>query len=295
MLRQLKPRDQIGLLTPAGAVQPEQVEGGIRFLQEMGFDCQFASHAFDKGKLSAGTAANRLQDLHQFLDDPEIAVIWAMRGGYGSMQLLEALSCDKLWQSRKPIVGFSDLTALEWGMVSKCAYPSFSGLTITSQLHNDNPYAELGVEMLLGKQKELPQLPVNCVRKGSAEGVLMGGTLSMICSLCGTPYFPVSKPIILFLEDVNEPLYRIDRCFQQLAMTGFWKQVRGVLIGEFLWEDRLLSIEELLLEYVSPDCPVVSGLPYGHRSTTLLMPVGFPARFSASPFRLNWEYPEKVG
>lgn len=283
----------IGFVTPASAVAREAVDPGLRLLTDHGYRIVTAPHAFDTNGITAAPEADRLADIHGFLDDPEIGAIWALRGGYGTMQLLEGLDYDRFAARPRLLVGFSDVTALQWGMFTRIALPTLSGLAVTLQVRADNPYWPLSHDILTGRRTAIDDTALVGERlgvrqPGTAEGWLLGGTLSMICALAGTPFFPDTDAIILFIEDIEEPLYRIDRCLRQLALMNFWKRVRGVVLGRFLWEGRALDAYPLLAPLIGPDIPVLDGMPYGHFAHSLPLPSGVPAVLSTAPARLEW-------
>ena len=290
----VKSGQTIGLWTPASSVKPEQVQNGLAQLKARGFNYRLGAHAFSHNGITAASPASRLSDLHGFLRDPQISAIWALRGGYGTAQMLNQIDYDLLQKHPKLLIGFSDVTALEWGIFAQTGMPTFSGLTITTQFSDENPYLDTALRMLSGEknaidESDLPQGTPVIHRKGSAEGLLIGGTLSMICSLYGTPYFPESENLILFIEDVDEPLYRIDRLLWQLHLGGFWERVSAVILGKFVLGEQFLEVFDQLEPMLPDGIPVVSGFPYGHFTPCLPLPVGVPASFDASPFRLEWQ------
>lgn len=294
LLPPLLPGDAIGFISPAGPVTPEQVQPGLDSLRRRGFERRIAPHAFaDHGMVSA-PAAQRLQDWMDLLKDPRVKAIWAFRGGYGTIQLLNRPDYAFLKKHPRLLIGFSDLTALQWAILQKTGLPALSGLTVTSQVSEENPFVEAGLEILSGRRtcftaEDFPPGEVQIYREGRAAGLLVGGTLTMINSLCGTPYFLRKKPLILFLEDVNEPLYRIDRCFQQLNLLGFWPRVSGIILGKFLYRDEILDLLPLLLPLLPPGIPVIYNFPYGHFPHCCPLPLGVRARLSTAPLELVWE------
>ena len=289
----LRPGDTIGLITPASAVQPEQVEAGIALLTEMGYDCRIAAHAYDNNGITAAPPPARIADFYDFLEDPSVKAIWALRGGYGTIQLLGEIDFSVFARNPKLLVGFSDVTAFQWAAYQQAGFPSLSGMTLTTQVSRENPYFSAGMEIVQGERfsingEDVDPEDARIIREGSAEGTLIGGTLSMICTLCGTPFWLEEDNLILFLEDIGEPYYRIDRCLQQLRLAGFWPQVAGVILGKFMYEERKLDVLSLIQPYLPPDIPLVYDFPYGHFPGCFPLPVGVTARLDARPFRLSW-------
>jgi len=292
-LKSLTSGDLVGLVSPAAPVKPEQVEEGLKTLTQLGFRYRLAEHAFSDFGLTSAPVEKRLADIYQFLTDPEVRAIWALRGGYGSIQLLQAMDY-QLWRTHpRWFVGFSDLTAFQWALYRQTGLPSLSGFTLTSQLHSANPHLTAGMEILSGERREIKATdlaePIRIVREGRETGALVGGTLSMIGSLCGTPFWLEEGDWIVFIEDINEPLYRIDRYFQQLKLCGFWKKVRGVILGRFFYEGHPLSVSPLLLPLLPQGIPVVEDFPYGHYKDSFPLPMGVRAVLDTAPFCLSWE------
>lgn len=287
------PGDKVGLVSPAGPVKKEQIQNSLDILDELGIQYEFGKHAFsDKGIVSA-SVQNRLADINHFLKREDIKAVWALRGGYGSMQLLKKFDYTLLKDNPRLFVGFSDLTALQWSIFKMAGVASLSGLTLTFQLSRKNPYITVGTEMVSGKRnsisgKDLKKRKIQTISSGEAEGTFIGGTLSMICSLCGTPYFLDQNDLIIFLEDVNEPLYRIARYFEQLALVNFWPKVKGVILGQFLVDEKPLDVTSILDSFLPTSIPIISNFPYGHQTKCFPLPQGVRAHFQTSPFLLKW-------
>ncbi len=290
----LKPPATVGCIAPAGCVRREQVAAGLELLESLGYACRLAPHAFDCRGLVAGSVNARLADIEALLSSPDIQALWCLRGGYGSIQLLGRFPYQKLRQSPRWLIGFSDITALQWAVYQQIGLPSLSGFTLTSQFRSENPHLTIGLDVLAGRRHELAATdlhgdPLQPVHEGTARGILLGGTLAMIVSLAGTPFFPQDSPIILFLEDVNEPLYRIDRYLWQLHWLGFWNRVAGVVLGQFLLNGQRLAVADLLEAVLPPGVPVVANFPYGHFPQSCPLPMGVEAELHVEPFRLCWQ------
>jgi muramoyltetrapeptide carboxypeptidase len=287
------PGDKVGLVSPAGPVKKEQIQNSLNILNQFKIEYEFGKHAFsDKGMVSA-SVKNRLDDINHFLKREDIKAIWALRGGYGSMQLLKKFNYSLLKDNPRLFVGFSDLTALQWSIFKMAGVASLSGLTLTFQLSRNNPYVSIGIEMISGKRnsisgKDLKKRKIRTISSGETEGIFIGGTLSMICSLCGTPYFLDQNDLIIFIEDVNEPLYRIARYFEQLALANFWPKVKGVILGQFLVDEKPLDVTSILDSFLPTSIPIISNFPYGHQTKCFPLPQGVRAHFQTSPFLLKW-------
>jgi len=293
-LRPVLPGSTVGLITPASSVDPKKMAPGLAMLEKLGYSYKFGTHALSKNEMTAASPQQRLADIYEFLEDDEIEAIWAIRGGYGTPQLLDLMDYSLLREYPKLIIGFSDVTALQWAVYEKTKLATLSGLTLTLQLREDNPYLSTTVDLLSGsKTRIIPEnlLPekLTVYQKGEAEGVLLGGTLSMVCALCGTPYFPTDNDIILFIEDIDEPLYRIDRLLRQLYLCGFLEKVRGLILGKFLDADKQHDVYPLLKTLLPSGIPVVGNYPYGHLRDSVAMPIGVQATLATDPFMLEWQ------
>jgi len=293
-LNYLKIGDNIGFIAPGGIIQKEEIEESKSIFENRGFKVNLSRHLFGAYRYFSGTIKERLKDIHGFLLDPEIKGIYAVRGGMGCIQLLPYMNYNLWKNSKKSLIGFSDVTVLQWVLWSKILFGSFSGMVATTQLKNQNPYVDLFFRQITGSQKNITAEDfagenILIARKGKAEGVLMGGTLSMITSILGTPYFPEIDQMILFLEDINEPMYRIERAMLQLNLAGIADRVTGIIFGRFLNENQNIDIWPAL-EYLFPeDIPVVLNMPYGHYSESCALPIGVKARLATNPFNLSWD------
>ena len=249
---------------------------------------RYAAHGY-----LAGPDADRLAELNTVLRDPDLKAVFCVRGGYGTLRLLPRLDYTAARAHPKLLVGYSDITALQLALFHRAGWRSLSGLMVASDWHAPDPDAERlfwalargGMpDPLLGPGGEVlaPERP------GTAEGVLLGGNLSMLCRLVGTPYLPPLEGAILFLEDVGEPPYRIDGLLAQLRLAGLLERLGGLLFGRFTgWDEEeaapTLSLDEVLREYASDvDGPVASSLVYGHLPRKNTLPLGVRARLSVT-------------
>jgi len=293
-LSPILPGNKIGLISPASPVKKEQIQKGLDTLAKYDIQYEFGKHAFSDYGIVSATVNDRLDDINYFLKREDFKALWALRGGYGSMQLLKEFDYSLLKQYPKLLIGFSDLTAFQWAIFKQIGLPSFSGFTLTSQLCDENLFVGLGMEMLSGKRTSVTETDllgseIQIINPGEAEGILIGGTLSMICSLCGTPYFSHRDDLILYLDDVNEPLYRIDRYFQQLALMDFWSRVKGVILGQFTSEEGPLNVVPLLKPLLSTSMPIISDFPYGHLTNSIALFQGVEAKIKMNPFQITWK------
>jgi muramoyltetrapeptide carboxypeptidase len=247
----------------------------------------------------AGTDAERLADLNAALRDPSINAIWCIRGGYGSLRLLDQVDYAAMAERPKALIGFSDATALLNAIHRLTGVVTFHGpvarasLTAFSRLHLDRVLTAAEAPGRLGRIPLPPNVLVPQENRivslcgGVAEGPLAGGNLTLLQCLIGTPYFPELAGAILFLEDVGEDLYRVDRMLAHLRLIGAFRRLAGVLVGRFTdlrrsGGDGALGFDEVLANYFEPlSIPVAYGFPVGHIEAQWTLPLGVRARLDA--------------
>jgi len=247
----------------------------------------------------SGTDEERLADLNAALRDPAIDAIWCIRGGYGVTRILDGVDFEALARRPRPVIGYSDITALLAGVTRRAGIVAFHAPTARAEMPlftrrhfglvlTDPEPAGLLEPLPLPPDVLVPhENRVVTIRGGVAEGPLAGGNLTLLQCLIGSPYFPDLDGALLFLEDVNEDLYRIDRMLAHLRMVGALAGVRGVLIGRFSAmkrhiNDGALGLDEVLGHYFRPlGVPVAHGFPIGHIGDQWTIPVGVRARLDA--------------
>lgn len=278
----LKPGDKIAICSPAGIIKPQYVHGAIRILQEMGWDAQVGEHAFSRFGTYAGTDQERYADLEKALLDPEIKAIMCSRGGYGVVHILDKLDKLPLRDNAKWVIGFSDISALH-ALMSKHGIVSIHS-HMTSHLSNTNGEdddSQALFDILQGKPVSYKFLPHHLNRKGKATGTLLGGNLSVIADLIGTPFDIIKPDTILFLEDVSEPVYKIERIMYQLRLSGVMERLKGLIIGKFTDyspDADNASMEEMINKIIEPfGFPVAYGAPIGHVNHNIPLKVSAPA------------------
>jgi len=247
----------------------------------------------------SGTDEERLSDLNAALRDPAVDAVWCIRGGYGITRILDGVDFEALARRPRAVIGYSDITALLAGVTRRAGLVAFHAPTARSEmtLFSRRHFAQVLTETAPAGALLPPPPPpdvlvaqanrVVTLRGGMAEGPLAGGNLTLLQCLIGSPYFPDLDGALLFLEDVNEDLYRIDRMLAHLRMVGALAGLRGVLVGRLTglqrhMNDGALGVDEVLAHYFGPlDVPVAHGLPIGHIDEQWTLPVGVRARFDA--------------
>ncbi len=290
----LQKGDIIGIISPASPVVPENLAKGIQYLQNCGYSVQLGDHVKDSFGFLAGNDIERLRDLHAMFRNPEIKAIFSSRGGYGTPRLLQELDFDLIRQNPKILMGYSDLTAIQIAIWQKTGLITFSGPMVAVEMKGIDPFTEKGMWSVLTAVEHKETFPVESnnpleiIVSGKAQGRLLGGCLSVLVSLLGTPYQPGFDGAILILEEVGEEPFRVDRYFNQLKLAGIFDQVNGVILGQFVdcepEEGKPnFSISEVIYDYFSRlKVPVIGGFLYGHQSRKLTIPIGALAEIDAS-------------
>ncbi|MCM1348017.1 MAG: LD-carboxypeptidase [Firmicutes bacterium] len=284
----LKEGDKIAIVSPAGVTRSRNVYNALPVLQSYGWEPFTSPHAFGRHATFSGTPDERYADLEQALLDPEVKAILCSRGGYGAVHLLERLDELPLRDNAKWIIGFSDISALH-ALMHKHGIASIHGPMakhIASHSGEDSDSQAL-IEILTGKGQTFEVAPNKLNRPGTATGPLLGGNMAVLTGLFGTP-FNIFKPgSIMFIEDVSEPVYKIERMMYQLKLSGVLSQISGLIVGVFTEYSPDVdgrSMEEMIHELVADyDYPVAYGVPFGHGSRIIPFVEGVEATLTVSP------------
>lgn len=296
----LAPGNRIGLIAPAGPLlERDDLTRAQELCRALGYEPVVGKNAYQHHGYLAGTDNERLADLNGALQDPTIDAIWCIRGGYGSIRLLDEVDYDAITRRPKVIIGFSDVTALLnavtrltgvvtfHGPVARASMPAFSASHFERVLSTPEAAGRLGriphpAGVLVPQENRIVTL---C--RGVADGPLVGGNLTLLQCLIGTPYFPDLTGAILFLEDVGEDLYRVDRMLAHLRLIGALSRLAGIVVGRFTdlkrsGGDGALGFDQVLASYFEPlGIPVAYGFPVGHIDAQWTLPLGVRARLDA--------------
>ena len=279
----LRRGDTIGVVAPAGAIDDAALQRGVAFLEAAGFRVRLGAAVAERVRYLAGSDAARAEDLAVMVRDPSVAAVFAARGGYGSGRLLPRLDPRLFRAHPKAVVGHSDLTFLLNDLVQRAELVSFHGPMVSWFAEKPEAVSDL-LTRLAGGGADSAEAPL-VLREGRADGPLIGGCLSIVTAMLGTRFAVETKGRLLFLEDVNEQPFRIDRMLTQLKQAGAFDGIAGILFGEMpgCFEDAGVTLADLVADICGDgDYPIVSGLPSGHGSGTLTLPLGLPARLSGS-------------
>jgi len=269
----LKKGDTIIILAPAGKIKDRSaIDPGIELANHWGLVVFFGNHLLSQDSSFAGTDAERLEDLQKALDDPSIKAIWAARGGYGTVRIIDDLDFSKFMEHPKWIIGYSDITVLH-NKIHGLGYQSIhSQMPMTLKL--DEPTQKESIQTLhqtlFGKklQYKIPSSKYN--RLGESSGQLVGGNLSIVYSMLASDTNLNMNGKILFIEDVGEALYHIDRMMISLKRAGFFNNCGGIIVGNFKLKSNEgnrfgKTLEEIILEAAEgTDFPIVFNFPAGH-------------------------------
>jgi len=285
--RALRCGDTIGVVAPAGVVCRDRLGEGVQKLEARGFRVELAHDILERCGYLAGSAKERAATLSAFIQRDDIHAVFCARGGFGSIQLLPYLDPVSFRSHPKIFVGFSDVTVLLNWFVERCGLAAFHGPMVAVEFPKglDEAAGALFWRALMGGEENW-QLQGSAVihrGKGKVSAPLKGGCLSVIVTTLGTPYEVDTSGSILFLEDVGERPYRVERMLTQLKMAGKLDQLAGVVTGSFdgCEASEGKTIDELLWEtFGHSGYPVVTGLPCGHCTANWLLPFGIPAELN---------------
>ncbi len=293
--KRLSPGDTIGIAAPASPPgDPERIRYAIDLVASLGFKVKPGRHIFARDGYLAGRDGMRAADLENLFLDDSVDGIFCIRGGYGASRLLPLLDFDAICAHPKVLMGYSDITALLMGLHACCGLVTFHGQVAN---HEFSPYTlESFKKLLLNPQPELAlaappsfestpgrvewENRLRVLSPGRVRGPLLGGNLTLVSHLIGTPYLPDLTGAILFLEDVGEATYSIDRMLTQLHLSGTLDKIAGLVFGKFTEiraseypQDRVL--EEVLAEYATGlGIPALAGMMIGHIDDQAVIPIG---------------------
>jgi muramoyltetrapeptide carboxypeptidase len=279
-VKPLEPGAHVALIAPAGPLQkPEDLPRAQENTRLLGWEPIVASHATDRVGYLAGSDRDRLNDINRALRDPKIDAIWCLRGGYGVMRILAGIDYDALSRTPKAIIGYSDVTALHAAVQRKCRLVTYHAPTAREAMTD---LSRDSLRRAVVEQTDSCGVAPNAreINAGAAEGRLVGGNLAVLAALCGTPFMPDLSDGILILEDINEPVYRIDRMLQQLMLAGAFNGCRAIVFGECVKcpDDAGgggRPFDEVLGEIAhSLGVPCLAGIPVGHIAEQWTIPLG---------------------
>lgn len=286
----LVPGDTIGVCALSGAFDPEIFARGVKVLEQMGFRVYVPPGLSVTKRYLAGEDHHRADIFHDLVSMEKIRAIMCARGGFGAMRVLPILDFERLRGSPKPLVGFSDVTAALVTLGPRVDFPVIHGPVITSLATASAITKRSLYGVLTTPWHELSDITLKngtTLTPGRANGLLYGGNLATLCHLCGTPFQPSLEKTILFLEEINEPLYKVDRMLTQMKLSGVFRGVKGIVLGQFqnCGDEKILH--EIFHEHLG-HLPLFAGIPSGHAHVNLSLPMGVPVVMDADERRISW-------
>lgn len=292
----LKAGDKVGIASPAGHIPGfESIKLALDYIESLGLRYVIGANAYNVSRYMAGTDEERAEDLMSFFKDPEIKAVFTTAGGCGSQRLLDLLDYEIIKQNPKPVIGLSDNTALQLGLWTQTGNMNITGFSLKYDFKNGHIDGLVDASL----QKVLSGTGQNIVSgqtqtAGTAEGILVGGCLSLIRSLAGTPYFPDLKDTILLIEDVGEKTYKLDLMLTQLRQQPGFSKIKGIVFGTFACCEEADPGDGSVNDVIDDFCcrihriPVIKNFAYGHIPSRYVLPTGVKVRLNADQCRLEY-------
>jgi muramoyltetrapeptide carboxypeptidase len=309
----VRPGDLVGLIAPGGVMEDAQVERAVRNIESMGLRVKPGANIRLRRGNYAGTPIQQVEDFHAMVRDREVKAIWSGRGGSGCSLLLPLLDYGLIRANAKVIIGLSDVTALHLAILRHAGLVTFHGPAGISTFSDYSlkylraafmepkpTYTIVGAEENRRRGEAEPEYTERTITPGAATGPLIGGNLSVLSALVGTPYAARMKGAIVFLEDINEEPYRINRMLTQLLQSGELTRAHAVMFGACAGcrtppDEPSLTLDETFRDRLEPlHVPAATGLSFGHVMHHFTIPLGIRARFDASERTLTMLEPAVV-
>lgn len=275
----LKPGDKIGIVAPASPFDKKSFMRGLKVLAAMGFEPVVPKEIFVREGYLAGSDQQRAEAVNRYFQDKSIKGIICARGGYGSVRLLQFIDYGAIKKNPKIFVGFSDITVLLSVLHSRCGLVTFHGPMVTS-LGRTTKKSQKALYSMLTEFGRVQLTAENgkVINAGSASGPVLGGNLTTLCHLTGTPFAPKMKGRLLMLEEINEPTYRIDRMLTQMRLAGCFDGIAGLMLGVFKNCGKKEHLYNIVADvFNGKNIPILTGFPVGHGRSNVAFPVGLGA------------------
>ncbi len=293
----LKKGDLVTFISPSSKpFDMERVPRGAAYFEKLGYQVLVGKNVGKESGYLAGTDKERIDDIRQAFGNKQVKAVFCLRGGYGAPRLLRSLPYEKISGQAKIFSGYSDITSLQMAFFTQAKFITFAGPMPAVDFHSEiDPVTEASFfravtsgEKNLDILGEFPGNEAEFMGKGTAEGRLIGGNLALLTALAGSPFLPDFKSKILFIEDVGEKPYRIDRMLNQFELMGQLSKLNGIILGKFTDcqeepDKPTLSIEEVLERYIYKlKIPVIRNFPHGHIKRNITLPVGAKVKIDFS-------------
>jgi len=298
----LPPKGCIGLIAPSSGTKESDLEEGIAYLVQQGYRVKTAGNVTTRTHFLAGGSQTRLQETAALFNDDEVDAVFAARGGWGANHLLPDLLEQLDGSSPKPFVGYSDITVLQLALYKEFGWVTFSGPMVTTEFGQkkisadaENHFWDLLTQPpVVWDLNPSSNWGLDIWKEGNAKGLLLGGCLTLVCSLLGTPHFPDMNDAVLVIEETEEKPRTIDRMLHQLRLAGVFDQISGMIVGQFIDcfpenPSENFTLRELVVEATAGyNFPILANYPYGHNLRDFLtLPIGSTIQMTTSPPQLS--------
>lgn len=293
----LKEGDLITFISPSSKpFDMERIPRAVSYFEKKGYQVLVGKNVGKESGYLAGTDTERIDDIRQAFSNKQVKAVFCLRGGYGAPRLLKKLPYEKISGQARIFSGYSDITSLQMAFYTQSKFITFAGPMPAVDFHSEvDPVTEASFfraitsgEKNLDILGEFPAHEAEFIGKGTAEGRLIGGNLALLTALAGSKYLPDFREKILFIEDVGEKPYRIDRMLNQFELMGELKKLNAIILGQFTDceeepDKPTLSIEEVFERYIYKlKIPVIRNFPHGHIKRNITLPVGAKVRIDFS-------------
>lgn len=296
--KRLKKGDTIGLVTPGGQIEKRQLDETVEKLEKLGFKTYYTNKVLAQYGYFAGTDQERAADIMHHFTNKKVDAILAIRGGYGAIRILDLLDYKRIQQNPKALIGYSDITALLSAITQRTGLITFHGPVGISTF---NEFSIASLERVLvhprkhykypyqreDKTEDNPEFDVYTLQDGKAKGNLIGGNLSVIDSMIGSKFELNFKDKIVYIEEIHEKTYKVDKMLVHLLQATNIKEAAGIAFGIFAkcnqGDEPKLSLKEVITSLFQPlGIPIAYGFPFGHIATKITLPTGVKAKLNAT-------------
>ncbi|GIN66145.1 MULTISPECIES: S66 peptidase family protein [Bacillus] len=283
--QKLKTGDTVGVIAPASPPVAEKLDAAVQYLKKLGLRVKIGRASGKKHGYLAGTDEERLRDFHDMFQDPSVKAVICACGGYGTGRIAEKIDFDVIKSHPKIFWGYSDITFLHMAIQKRTNLITFHGPMLSSDIGKEDvhpltkqSFQQLFQKMTLTLTEDVS--PLEAVVKGKAKGELIGGNLALLVTTLGTPFEIDTRGKLLFIEDIDEEPYKIDRMLNHLKMAGKLSDAAGILLCDFhdcipKKRSESLTLKEIIEDYIVPESkPALSGFQIGHSSPNIAIPIG---------------------
>lgn len=296
MLIPIPQGSRVGIISPSSGISsPEEIHSGLKYIQQsLGYNVVLGKYVFDNYYTLGGTPQQRAEDLMDFFKDQSIKAIFCTRGGYGSQAILPLLDYEIIKHNPKPIIGFSDITALQMGIYSQSGNISYAGPLLKFDYENGkpNPILEASLKKILSGKAEDIRGGLTVI-PGQTQGIILGTNLAVLQHLAGTTYYPDFTDAILLLEDVDAATYIYESLLIQLKQQKGFSKIKGIIFGQFTDSFIRRSGQKDLNQIIEDFCqdleiPVIKNFPFGHIAARSVIPLGVKVSLDAAECKLKF-------